>query len=200
MLEAATADGVEATPRQASGEAELGSPDPGDHRRATALHGTCTFDRREAVEQLLQDDPAFEPCEGRAEAEVVAEPERHVWVRIATHVEVAGVGTEDVLVTIRGSEEQQQWLTLVRSAGPPSSVSHVAVLMKEITGVVYRRSSSTALFRRPWSSLGDAADRVRQREQRGRQTTCCGWSRCPRRVAGRGTSKARRRSTGRRRR
>ena len=83
---------------------------------------TGGLDRLEPVEQALENNGDLQPGEGRAEAEVVAEPEGEVGVRRPADVEGGRGGTECRLVAIGRGVEQQH-----RIAGGDVAAAEVGV-------------------------------------------------------------------------
>src|SRR5207248_2341451 len=81
-------------------------PLPAAHSRRTCLHRVVVVDppRREPLEHLFERDPAFEPRERRAQAEVDAIAESAVPVDLAAYVEAVRVG-ELALVAVGGAVE-----------------------------------------------------------------------------------------------
>ena len=74
-----------------------------------ACHRAGQGQRVEAVEELVQDDPALESGQCRPEAEVRSEAETHVRVGMAVDAQLAGVGPEHLLVPVgRGVDQQDR--------------------------------------------------------------------------------------------
>ena len=67
------------------------------------------LDRLQPRDQLAVERAALHAGELRSEAEVRAEAERHVLVRVAADIELVGV-VEDVLVAVRGRIREQHRL------------------------------------------------------------------------------------------
>ena len=112
----------------------------------------ATSRRENRDDHAGQHHGQLEAGQRRAEAEVGPVAEGDVVVGGAADVERAGGGAELRLVAVGRRVEQQQRIAGGRCATPPSSVSCTAVRRNEVTGVVHRSTSSTAVGSRRGSA------------------------------------------------
>ena len=164
--------------------------DAAEEARAQALDRAGQLDRVDAFDQVAEHDAQFEAREVRAEAEVLADPERDVTVGRAVDAKRERL-VEDLFVAIRRRIEQAQVL-----AGADLRV-RAPRCRESACGRTGSPAWSSARSPRPRSrrvrgSPSACATRPGSRSARARRRSSrCAWSRCRRPRAGRSTRAAR---------
>src|SRR5712691_4119094 len=79
--------------------------DAANEARAQPLHRSGQLRVIEALGEIAEDDFQLEPREVSAEAEMLADPECEMWIRVTSNVELEGL-IEDFFVAVRRRIEQ----------------------------------------------------------------------------------------------